>query len=124
MLRKARHIVPWLVTLTLAVACGAQGPSDAAQATASAAAVLPWQSGMRATGNGGTIEPAVSDTDGSQTFLLTPIVVLFASHQPSYPTGMQYLRETLLACGVVFTFSVLSKWVLWTLRPDAGRVTA
>lgn len=59
-----------------------------------------------------------------QTFLLTPIVVLFASHQPAYPDGMEYLRETLLACAFVFAFSVLSKWVLWTLRPDAGRVTA
>jgi len=57
-----------------------------------------------------------------QTFLLTPIVVLFASHQPAYSDGVQYLRATLVACAVVFTFSVLSKWVLWTLRPDAGRV--
>jgi hypothetical protein len=63
-------------------------------------------------------------TPALQTFLLTPVVVLFASHQPSYPDGMQYLRETLLACAVVFTFSVLSKWVLWTLRPDTGRVAA
>jgi len=37
---------------------------------------------------------------------------------------MQYLRETLLACAVVFVFSLLGKWVLWTLRPDAGRVPA
>lgn len=56
-----------------AVACGGQGPSGAAtQESTSAAVSLPWQTGMRAIGNGATIEPAVSDTDGSQTFLLTP----------------------------------------------------
>jgi hypothetical protein len=33
---------------------------------------LPGQSGMRAVGNGATIEPAVNDTDGSAVFLLTP----------------------------------------------------
>jgi hypothetical protein len=33
---------------------------------------LPWQSGMRAVGNGATIEPAVNDTNGNQVFLLTP----------------------------------------------------
>jgi hypothetical protein len=33
---------------------------------------LPWQTGMRAVSNGATIEPAVNDTNGSQTFLITP----------------------------------------------------
>jgi len=33
---------------------------------------VPWQSGMRAVGNGATIEPAVNYTDGTQTFLITP----------------------------------------------------
>jgi Fusaric acid resistance protein-like len=59
-----------------------------------------------------------------QTFLLAPIIVLFATHQPAYPDEIQYLRETLVACAVVFTFSLLGKWVLWTLRPDTGRVPA
>ena len=36
------------------------------------ASVVPWQSGMRAVGNGATIEPAVNDTNGSQVFLITP----------------------------------------------------
>jgi hypothetical protein len=27
---------------------------------------------------------------------------------------------TLLAFALVATFAVLGKWVLWTLRPDAG----
>jgi hypothetical protein len=46
--------------------------------SASASADLPWQSGMRAVGSGATIEPAVNDTDGSQTFLITP------NHSPFY----------------------------------------
>ena len=33
---------------------------------------LPWQTGIRAVGNGATIEPAVNLTDGTQTFLITP----------------------------------------------------
>ena len=33
---------------------------------------LPWQTGIRAVGNGATIEPAVNLTEGTQTFLLTP----------------------------------------------------
>ena len=33
---------------------------------------VPWQSGMRAVSNGATIEPAVNDTNGAQTFLITP----------------------------------------------------
>jgi hypothetical protein len=59
-----------------------------------------------------------------QTFFLTPVIVLFAMHQPAYPDGLEYIRETLVACAVVFTVSVLGKWMLWTLRPDAGRVPA
>jgi hypothetical protein len=58
------------------------------------------------------------------TFLLAPIIVLFATHQPAYQDGLQYLRETLLACAVVFALSLLGKWMLWTLRPDSGRVPA
>jgi hypothetical protein len=69
------HLVLRLATLISfagALACGGQAPSDAARALASAPPVLSWQTGMRATGDGATIEPAVSDTDGSQTFLVTP----------------------------------------------------
>lgn len=59
-----------------------------------------------------------------QTFCLTPMIVLFATHLPAYPDGLQYLRGALLTCGFVFTVSVLGKWMLWTLRPDTGRVPA
>lgn len=41
---------------------------SAANASTNAA----WQTGMRAIGNGTTIEPAVNDTNGTQTFLITP----------------------------------------------------
>ena len=76
-----------LISLAGAVACGGQAPSDSAQASASAVVVLPWQTGIRATGNGATIEPAVSDTDGAQTFLLTPNGAPFydGSATPSAP---------------------------------------
>lgn len=55
-----------------AVACGGQGPSGSAQTSTSAAVNLPWQTGIRGTGNGATLEPAVNYIDGSQTFLITP----------------------------------------------------
>ncbi len=62
------------------LACGGPAPSTAAKApdasaaasSLSATARLSWQTGMRQVSNGATIEPAVDDTDGSQTFLLTP----------------------------------------------------
>jgi hypothetical protein len=57
-------------------------------------------------------------------FLLAPIIVLFATHQAASQDGLPYLREDLLACAVVFSLSLLGKWMLWTLRPDSGRVPA
>jgi hypothetical protein len=59
-----------------------------------------------------------------QMFLFTPIVVLLAEQGTRQIDFVQYLQSAALACAVVFAFAVLSKWVLWTLRPDAGRVTA
>jgi hypothetical protein len=43
-----------------------------APSIASASVSSPWQTGMRAVGNGATIEPAVNDTNGSPTYLITP----------------------------------------------------
>ena len=57
-----------------------------APSIASASDSTPWQSGMRAVGNGGTIEPAVNLTDGSQTFLITPNHSPFYQGSPSSPT--------------------------------------
>jgi len=46
---------------------------------------VPWQTGIRAVGNGATIEPAVNDVTGAQTFLITPNHSPFwdASQHPS-----------------------------------------
>lgn len=44
----------------------------ATSSTAYASTNVAWQTGMRAIGNGATIEPAVNDTNGTQTFLITP----------------------------------------------------
>jgi len=54
--------------VSLAVALVAAAVPSIARASVN----VPWQSGMRAVGNGATIEPAVNDTDGTQTFLITP----------------------------------------------------
>ncbi|HET9694473.1 MAG TPA: hypothetical protein VFP48_08805 [Steroidobacteraceae bacterium] len=54
-----------------------------------------------------------------QGFLLTPVLVLLASDQKNYASA-QYLQAMLMAFMVVALFTVLGKWVLWTLRPDAG----
>src|SRR5215472_17840262 len=43
-----------------------------APSVGSGAGSLPWQTGMRAVSNCATIEPAVNDTNGAQTFLITP----------------------------------------------------
>jgi Fusaric acid resistance protein-like len=58
-----------------------------------------------------------------QGFLLTPLLLLFAAHDPVEPDAT-YLQAMLLASVLVFMFTVLGKWMLWTLRPDAGRVHA
>jgi hypothetical protein len=58
-----------------------------------------------------------------QGFLLTPLLVLFAAHAPVEPAA-SHLQATLLATVLVYMFTVLGKWMLWTLRPDAGRVHA
>ena len=58
-----------------------------------------------------------------QGFLLTPLLLLFAANNPFEPDA-SYLQATLLASVLVFMFTVLGKWMLWTLRPDAGRAHA
>jgi hypothetical protein len=56
---------------------------------------------------------------GLQGFLFTPLLVLLASDDRNYASA-EYLQATLVAFAVVALFTVLGKWVLWTLRPDAG----
>jgi len=62
---RQRKLIGLFVLLAVALVVAA-APSIAR------ASVVPWQSGMRAVGNGATIEPAVNDTNGSQVFLITP----------------------------------------------------
>ncbi len=83
------------VVLAGVVACGGESPIAnssvagvrPASSTAASSSALPWQTGMREVGKGGTIEPAVSLTDGKQTFLLTPTNAPFydASANPGAP---------------------------------------
>lgn len=54
-----------------------------------------------------------------QGFLFTPVLVLLASDDRNH-ASTDYLQATLLAFAVVAVFTVLGKWVLWTLRPDTG----
>lgn len=65
LLRFDRRVGLLAVGLTVVAASSMVGVSGAALNS-------PWQTGIRAVSNGATIEPAVSDTDGSQTFLITP----------------------------------------------------
>ena len=58
----------------------------AAPAIGSAAGVLSWQTGMRSVGNGATIEPAVNDVTGAQTFLITPNHSPFSNSTPIQPS--------------------------------------
>jgi len=56
--------------------------------------------------------------------LTAPIIVLFAGQGDVGVPGREYLVETLLATVLVVGATVLGEWVLWTLRPDRGRVSA
>jgi hypothetical protein len=71
-----RPLVAAAVTLLVLVAI----PSIAA-----ASPTVPWQTGQVALSNGSTIEPAVNDVDGTQTFLLTPNQAPFVQITPGDP---------------------------------------
>jgi hypothetical protein len=58
-----------------------------------------------------------------QDSLLTPVLVLLAAGDADFSSGV-YVGGTLLAFAIVSTFTVLGKWVLWTLRPDMGHVVS
>lgn len=63
-------------------------------------------------------------TASLQALLLTPVVLLLVQHRDLEETVPGYLSAALVACAVVFVATLLGKWVLWTLRPDAGRLAA
>lgn len=52
-------------------------------------------------------------------FLLTPILVLLVTVDQD-PAPARFLEATALTFTFVAVFTVLGKWVLWTLRPDSG----
>lgn len=52
-------------------------------------------------------------------FLITPILVLLVAVDREYEPA-RFLEATVLAFVFVAVFTVLGKWVLWTLRPDTG----
>jgi len=57
-------------------------------AAAATAGGVAWQTGMRSVGAGATVEPAVNDVTGAQTFLITPNHSPFwsvAAHPPGTP---------------------------------------
>jgi hypothetical protein len=59
-----------------------------------------------------------------QALLLTPAVLLLVQHRDLDDSVPGYLNAAIVACAVVFVATLLGKWVLWTLRPDAGRLAA
>jgi len=63
-------------------------------------------------------------TAALQALLLTPAAVLLVQHRNLEHSVIDYLSTTLVACAIVFVATLLGKWVLWTLRPDAGRLAA
>jgi hypothetical protein len=52
-------------------------------------------------------------------FLITPLLVLLVAVDHEYAPA-PFLEATALAFAFVALFTVLGKWVLWTLRPDTG----
>jgi len=61
-------------------------------------------------------------TASLQALLLTPAVLLLVQHRDLADSVPDYLNAVIVACTVVFVATLLGKWVLWTLRPDAGRL--
>lgn len=80
-----------LIAITAAVVVGAVPAISIASS-----GDVPWQTGIRAVGNGSTIEPAVNDVTGEQTFLLTPNHSSFWNtnqHPPGTPIPANLLNS-------------------------------
>ena len=56
-----------------------------------------------------------------RALLLTPMLMLVVGHD-GYHAAADYLRAAFYACAAVFAFAILGQWLLWTIRPDPGRV--
>ena len=66
----------------------------------------------------GSRRPAVSGV------LIVPVLVLLSSHVAVHETPLDFLQSTLPAFVPAMAVSALGHWLLWTLRPGAGRVAA
>jgi hypothetical protein len=60
-------------------------------------------------------------TAAVQATLFAPLAVSLTVYAGPHPVAADYLDAVVLAALVVFVATLLGKWVLWTLRPDAGR---
>ncbi len=58
-----------------------------------------------------------------RALLLTPFLMLIVGHELDH-APLDYLRSAFMACAVVFAFALLGQWMLWTIRPDPGRIPA
>jgi hypothetical protein len=67
---------------------------------------------------------AGSERPALQSFALTPIALLLVGDAIPGGPGGDYFNSTLLSCVLVFVVAILGKWMLWTLRPDAGHARA
>ena len=77
----------------LALTAVSAAPSFATASSGGAA----WQTGIRAVGNGATVEPAVNDVTGAQTFLITPNHSPFwsvAAHPAGTPIPANLLKTS------------------------------
>lgn len=87
-MKKSRLALALTGVLAAAVLVAAPAPASGAPSA------MTWQTGMRAVGNGATIEPAVNDTNGMQTFLITPNGAPFydGSADPTAPLPPSFAR--------------------------------
>jgi hypothetical protein len=60
-------------------------------------------------------------TASVQAVLFAPVAVALCDSPGGHGTIGDYLGAVVLAAMIVFVATLLGKWVLWTLRPDAGR---
>jgi hypothetical protein len=58
-----------------------------------------------------------------RSLLAAPVIVLLTGRGQVEPVGMEYIEATLIASALVVGTTLLGEWVLWTLRPDSGRVS-
>jgi hypothetical protein len=56
-----------------------------------------------------------------RALLVTPLLLLVVEHRGNHAAA-EYLQSAFYACVVVFAFALLGQWLLWTIRPDPGRV--